>query len=140
MTPDIPLHHAVELRPVGDQLAGMADFLDPAAMPDQYAMLIENAFPRKGVEAGDAILVDRLAISCGDVVLVYLRPDRVPDGLPHRLVAELATNVPPKMAPGSEVRPLLGLYIDDEGERAIFLRMDDVLAVHRVYARKRDLY
>lgn len=117
------------------------EFFDPAALPDVYGLVVASAFLRKDVDPGDTLLVDRRkAPSVGDVVIVYFRPEAKPANLPLRMVAELATAVPPRkeFAPGSDVQPLLGLFINND-DRAVFLKPGDVIAVDRVYAMQRWL-
>lgn len=128
----------VELFPVAP-LSTIRDFLHPEAMPDVYGLVADEAFPRGDIAAGDAVLIERRAnCAIGDLVVVYFRPGAKQ---PLRLVGEMATAIPPRGmdGPGSEVRPLLGLYLDSDA-MATFFPMCDVIAVHRIYARSRDLY
>lgn len=122
--------------PVGDgrKLAQLADFLDPESMPDLYGMLAAGAFPRHDIEPGDILFIDkRLAPAIGDLVLVYFKPGSEP----MRMVTELATSIPPAFADGSEVVGVVALRHDD-GPQVLMAPMREVLAIHRIYERKRD--
>jgi hypothetical protein len=119
-------------------LASIQDLLDPASLPARYALIIEADFARRQIAAGDALVFDQTREpEIGDVVIMYFR-DRAEGAPPWRLVGELATSHDVPRLKGGNVKPVIGLYLD-EGIEAAFFDAANVLAVHRLSEAVRDL-
>ena len=53
-------------------------FLDPATLPDEYAMRVVGDCLAPAIKEGDAVVVDkRLPYKAGDLVVIYMRPELV---------------------------------------------------------------
>ena len=112
-------------------------FIDPASVPDLYAMVCSGTCMEPIIPDGARVWADKTQpIEVGDLVFVYLRPEAVePGGLPIRLKRLLVA--PPSWVtfpwadnPRSEVLPVV-IFGMDNPRASLSLRCSQILAIHK---------
>ena len=112
-------------------------FLDPATLPDEYAMRVVGDCLSPAIKEGDAVVVDkRLPYNAGDLVVIYMRPELVRPGEMGIYVKRLVMNVAPYVKfPWREHPDSTALAVviveQDNPRRQYTITADRILAMHR---------
>lgn len=114
-----------------------APFIDPATLPERYAMRVAGDCMAPEIEPNALLLFDRTEpVAVGDTVIVFLRPELVPAGGFQAQIKRLAMAIPPwvkfpyRAHPESNVQSLLVLEALNP-RRTFGIRCADVLALHK---------
>lgn len=111
-------------------------FLDPALLPDEYALRIRGDCMEPILLDGSAVLVDRrLPYKSGDLVAIYLRPETVQPGHGNVILKRMIS-LPPwvkafpyRDSPASTA--LAALLVEMLNPQRFFgIRCADILAIH----------
>ena len=112
-------------------------FLDPATLPDEYAMRVKGDCLSPAIKEGDAVVVDkRLPYAAGDLVVIYMRPELVGKGEMGIYVKRLVMSVAPYVKfpwrehPDSTVHVVV-IIEQDNPRRQYVITADRILAMHR---------
>ena len=111
--------------------------LDPALLPDEYAMPADGTCLEPVIMDGACLLFDtREPFKAGDLVVLYRRPELVKPGQHQAIVKRLVTNLPPGMTlpyrehPESEVHVIV-IVEQLNPPRRFAVRCQDLLAIHK---------
>lgn len=131
------LHSTTSRRKTVAPAPAQPGFIDPATLPDEYAMRVRGDCLAPAINAGDSILVDqRQPYSTGDLVCVFLKPECVRPGDTNvglkRLVMGLMPEVtlPYRAHPDSNIMPVL-VCEQDNPHMQYAIPADQILAIHR---------
>jgi hypothetical protein len=100
----VATHDAIDLKPV----------IDPATMPERYIVRLDGDCLEPLVMNGAQVVIKRDAkIACGDLVLLFFKPEHVPGGKYQTILKRVVMAPPPYVKfpyrehPDSEVHALV---------------------------------
>lgn len=111
--------------------------IDPAKLPDRYAMICTGVCLEPTFKDGSSLIFDRTASwGVGDFVMIVFKPEHVPVGRLQCMVKQVVlappakVTLPLKMHPDSNVVPTL-ICRQFNPPRSYSVELDQVMAIHK---------
>jgi hypothetical protein len=133
----LPLSNLSRCVPPTDVEPGISTtFLDPASLPDYYAMLTQGACMEPIIPDGARVWADKTApINIGDLVFVFLRPEIVATGglqvrVKRLLMLPSFVKFPWRDHPQSDIQAIARFGMENP-KSTLALRCSDILGIHK---------
>jgi hypothetical protein len=122
-------HDAIDLKPV--------TVTDPATMPERYIVRLDGDCLEPLVMNGAQVVIERDAkIACGDLVLLFFKPEHVPGGKYQTILKRVVMAPPPYVKfpyrehPDSEVHALVVVEMLNP-HRTFAYKCEHLLGIHK---------
>ncbi len=127
----------INRKPVTRKSPGKAA-IDPAALPERYALTVVGDCMAPTIADGAAVQVSKSEkFAAGDIVVIWFRPELVKAGDAPCAVKRLSLALPPwvksfpyKDHPGSNAAAAI-IFEQDNPRRTYSMKCSDVVAIHK---------
>lgn len=110
---------------------------DPTTMPDQYIVKCDGVCMLPNIADGSPVLCDKTQpVKAGDLVVLFFKPEHIPNGEHQAILKRLVLNVPPyvkfpfKEHPDSNVHAIVIVEMDNPPKQFGY-KCEHLLGIHK---------